>query len=138
MSIIRYKLIFLTGILLLVNLAGCTSNKAVTEDPRLLTPEKTYNFWIETAINKDLETSLLCITAESKQTVNFQGAAREVFLERLYGQAKFFKEYRVADISYKEDRAIILLKGPKDNSMVVPFKKEAEGWKVDMLAMFNR
>lgn len=115
---------------------GC-ERKITEADPRLSTPQKTYELWLETAEKGDVVASLECITEDSKKLVDLQAKGRDVFLGRLTAQAKFFHEYRITETKFKEERAVILLAGPKGDNIVIPFKKEAVGWKVDLIAMFN-
>lgn len=128
--------ILIVGMFIIMTAIGCAKKK-VEQDPRFSTPQKTYDFWLETALKGDVVTSSLCITEESKKVMDLQAKNRDVFIERLTTQAKLFKEYTITDTKIKEDRAVILLNGPKGDALVVPFKREADGWKVDLIGMFR-
>lgn len=134
MSDKKVKLL-IVWIFIVMTAIGCTKKK-VEPDPRLSTPLKTYGLWLKAAMQGDIVTSTLCITEESKKVMDLQAKNRDEFIRRLTTQAKLFNEYKITDTKTKEDKAIVLLTGPKGDTLVVPFKKEADGWKVDLLAMF--
>lgn len=126
----------IVGLLLIVSLFAC-SDKEHGEDPRLSTPENAYNLWLESSIKGDIATSLHCLTEESVKLMDLQADRRATFMDRLELQAKFFKGLKISDTKYKGEKAVIFLKGPQGDTIVVPFKKDVEGWKVDLIAMFN-
>lgn len=131
------KVLVVVFITLLVSyVLGC-SEKAVKEDPRLSTPEKTYEQWLDTGAKGDIVASLDYVTEESKRLVDMQAKVRDIFVKRLTAHSNRLKEYKIIDAKVKEERAIILLKGPEGDTQVIPLKKDSEGWKVDLIAMFS-
>lgn len=121
---------------LMVFAVGCGEKKTEI-DPRFSSPEKAYNIWIDAGVKGDLVTSLECITEESKKFVDIQAKQRDIFLQKMVENSKVFKEYSIIDSKVKENRAVLLTKGPDGNTIVIPFKRDAEGWKVDLIAMFS-
>lgn len=115
---------------------GCAKEE-VKEDPRFSTPENAYKIWIDAGIKGDLVASLECVTEESKKFVDLQAKQRDIFLQRMVENSKIFKEYSIIDSKVKENRAVLLTKGPDGNTIVVPFRRDAGGWKVDLIAMFS-
>ena len=117
-------------------LAGC-AEKNVEEDPRLSSPKATYDLWLDASLRGDLPASLDFVTKESKKFVDLQAKNRDVFMQRLIKNAKEFKKFEIVDTKIKKDRAVVLTRGPKGATIAVPFKKDPDGWKVDLLAMFT-
>lgn len=100
-------------------------------------PEKTYKLWVETAEKGDIPNNIRCVTEASKKMMDAQLKHMNEFMRRMTANLKVFKTYTISEIKIKEDRAVILLKGPTSDTVVVPFSKEADGWKVDLIAMFS-
>lgn len=126
----------IVALLLIVTVLGC-KGKTVKMDPRLSSPIKTYELWLDAAVKGDVAASLVCVTDASKEFVG-KVKNRDVFLERLTYSAKIFRDsYSIVDTKIKDEGAIILLKGANGDTIAVPFKKDGEGWKVDLIAMFS-
>lgn len=127
--------VILTAVIILV--AGCAKEKIET-DPRLSSPEKAYLLWVESGIKGDIDTSNLCVTEESRKFIDIQIKNKQLTTEKLVEQSARFKEYKVIDTKYKGERAVMLTKSPqKGDTIVLPFKKDGKGWKVDLIALFN-
>lgn len=113
------------------------ARKAVMELEEFSTPEKTYRLWIETADKGDIPNNIRCITDASKRTMDLQLRQMDVFMERMSANVKVFKTYSIAEQKMRGDRAVVVLKGKKGDITIVPFRKEDEGWKVDLVSLFT-
>lgn len=113
------------------------AEKEVRSLEEFSTPEKTYRLWLETAEKGDIPGNMRCITEASKRTMDPQLRQMDEFMSRMTANVKMFKTYTIAEQKSKEDRAVVVLKGQKGDIMVVPLRKEAEGWKIDLIALFS-
>lgn len=100
-------------------------------------PERTYRFWMETAEKGDIPNNMRSITEASKRIMDSQLRDMDTFMRRLNENTKVFKTYTIMEQKSKDDKAVVVLKGQKGDLMVVPLKKEADGWKIDLLSLFG-
>lgn len=100
-------------------------------------PEKTYRFWMETAEKGDIPNNMRSITEASKRIMDSQLRDMDTFMRRLNENTKVFKTYTIMEQKSKDDKAVVVLKGQMGDLMVVPLKKEVDGWKVDLLSLFG-
>lgn len=128
------KFCLLIGVLAVLN--SCAREK-ITPREEFSTPEKTYRLWLETAEKGDIQNNIRCVTDDSKKVVDSQIRQMDEFMSRMSANIKIFKTYTIAERRAKEDKAIVVLKGPGGEVIVVPLKKEAEGWKVDLISLFS-
>lgn len=122
--------------LLLAVLTACSKEQAVVKE-EFSTPEKSYRFWLNTAEKGDIPNNMRSITDDSKRIMDAQLGNMDVFMARLNENVRVFKAYTLAEQRLKEDKAIVVLKGAKGEVLVVPLKKEAEGWKIDLMSLFS-
>lgn len=101
------------------------------------TPEKTYRAWLDASERGDMEMSMRCLTEPSRRLMEAQFGQMEEFKRRLNANMATFRIYSVTEQKIKKDQAVVLLKGPGGDLFAVPLRKEAEGWKVDMLSLFS-
>ena len=109
--------------------------KALKEE--FSTPEKTYRFWLETAEKRDIRNNNRCITEASQRIVDSQMRQMDEFMSRMTANVMVFKTYTITEQRIKDDKAVIVLKEPKGDMIVVPLKKEDEGWKIDLISLFG-
>jgi len=127
---------YLWGFLVVLAVFACSGeNSSVSEE--FSTPEKTYRFWLEVTEKGDIANSIRCVSEDSKKMVDEQLTHMSDFMDRTAANLEVFKTYSIYDQKIKEDRAVVLLKGEKGDTIVVPLKREDDGWKVDLLAMFG-
>ena len=108
------------------------------EDVRFSTPGKTYDIWLRTAIEGDYAANIECLTKASRKFTDSQAKQRMVFMERMVGSAKVYKNYDIVGENIKGDRAVVIIREPKSgDSIAIPFQYEEGGWKVDLIAMFS-
>lgn len=100
-------------------------------------PEKAYRFWMETAEKGDIPNNMRSITEASKRIMDSQLGDMDTFMRRLNENTKVFKTYTISEQKSKDDKAVVVLKGQKGDLMVVPLKKEADGWKIDLMSLFG-
>lgn len=124
----------LLGVLLL--LSSCSKEKVETRE-EFSTPEKTYRLWLGTAEKGDIDNNVRCVTEASKRLVDSQLRNMDEFMRRMSASVQMFKAYTIAEQRSKEDRAVVVLKGEKGDIIVVPLKREAEGWKIDLISLFS-
>lgn len=117
-------------------LTSCTE-KEVKVLEEFSTPEKTYRFWLETAEKGDIHGNSRCVTEASKRLVDSQMRRMDDFMGRLATNVAIFKTYTISEQRSKGDKAVVVLKGPKGEIIVVPLSKEAEGWKIDLISLFG-
>lgn len=127
---------FLTLFSALMILVSCTREKVEIRE-EFSTPEKTYRIWLDTAGKGDISTNIKCVTEASKRIVDSQMKEMDVFMARLGPSVKLFRSYTIMESKTKEDKAVVVLKGKKGDLLVVPMKKEAEGWKIDLISLFG-
>lgn len=128
--------IYIAGALsLLVLLASCDGNKVVPRE-EFSTPEKTYRLWLETADKGDIPRNMECLSEASRRIMDEQLRNMDEFMRRMKSNVTVFKTYSVAEHRAKDDLAVVVLKGKRGEVLIVPFKKEAEGWKVDLISLF--
>ena len=125
--------VILVAILFFVS---CSEEKVEIKE-QFSTPEKTYRLWIETAEREDIPANMACLTDASKRLMDKQLQQLDEFMRRLKMNVAIFKSYTVSDHKVKDDRAVVILKGPKEEVIAVPLMMEAEGWKIDMIALFG-
>lgn len=113
------------------------SEKEVKVLEEFSTPEKTYRFWLETAEKGDIQSNNRCVTKASQKVVDSQMRQMDEFMSRMSANLKIFKTYTISEQRSKGDKAVVVLKGPKGEIIVVPLSKEAEGWKVDLISLFG-
>ena len=123
-------------LVILFILTSCTE-KEVKVLEEFSTPEKTYRFWLETAEKGDIQSNNRCVTEASKRVVNSQMRQMDEFMSRLAANVAIFKAYTISEQKIKDDKAVVILKGPKGDVMVVPLSKEADGWKIDLISLFG-
>ena len=121
---------------LFLSISGC-SEKSV--DERFKTPRSTYDLWLESSLKNDMETNMACITKASRKLMEqMEGKKEEIFMRRMIQASAVFKSYSVAEEKIEGDKAILLIREPKSQSaIVIPFKSETDGWKVDLVTMFG-
>lgn len=119
-----------------VALNSC-SREEVKAREEFSTPEKAYRFWLETAGKGDIESNMMSVTRASKTIMDSQLRNMDVFMGRLKENVRVFKTYTLLEQRSKEDRAVVVLKGTKGDMIVIPLKKEAEGWKIDLVSLFG-
>lgn len=122
--------------LMILVLSSCTK-EAVEFKEELSTPAKTYKFWLEAGDKGDVEGSMKCLTEASKRIMDEQSRFMGEFMARLKDNLKVFKTYSIVEQKSKGDRGVVVLKGEKGDLMVIPFKKEADGWKVDLISLLG-
>lgn len=127
-------LFWIFSLLLILN--SC-SKKEVAMIEEFSTPEKTYRLWLETAERGDIQNNNRCITEASKRLVDSQLRQMDEFMRRMSANVTIFKSYSLSEQRSKEDKAVVILKGTKGDVIVVPLKKEAEGWKIDLISLFG-
>lgn len=130
----RLLVVFITLFLLMFN--SC-SKKEVTISEEFSTPEKTYRLWLETAEKGDIQNNNRCVTEASKRLVDGQMGQMEEFMKRMSANLVIFKTYTIMEQKSKEDKAVVILKGPKGDIIAVPLAKEADGWKIDLISLFG-
>lgn len=129
-----YIAFWILAVLFMLN--ACTEREVrVLEE--FSTPEKTYRFWLETAERKDIQNNSRCVTEASKRVVDSQMRQMDEFMRRMSDNLEVFKAYTISEQKIKDDKAVVILKGPKGDIMVVPLQKEAEGWKIDLISLFG-
>lgn len=90
-------------------------------------------------VEGDLVKSMECVTVASKRMMDQLVQGREEFMKRMVSSAAIFKHYSVLDKKISGSKAVIITESPdKKGRIAVPFLKEADGWKVDLVAMFGR
>lgn len=124
------------GLLVVLTILSCAKKDSAVRK-EFSTPEKTYRFWLETAEKGDISNNMLSITEASKKIMDAQVRQMDEFMRRMNENIKIFKTYTLSEQKIKEDRAVILLKGSKGDIIVVPLHKEADGWKIDLMALFG-
>lgn len=132
----RRKLEYFLGFALLFLLSACT-NEQISVDERLSTPEKTYRLWFQASEKEDIPQSMEYLTAPSKRIMEAQLRDMDVLIARMRANIGVFRTYTIVEQKLKEDRAVILLKGQGGDIIPVPMKKEPDGWKVDLVALFG-
>lgn len=130
----KKRVVYIYVVLLM--LISC-SEKQVAVREEFSTPEKSYRFWLNTAENGDIPNNMKSITEASTRIMDSQLGNMDVFISRLNENVRVFKAYTLAEQRMKEDKAIVVLKGAKGEVLVVPLKKEAEGWKIDLISLFG-
>lgn len=101
------------------------------------TPESTYKLWLETAEKGDIAGNMECITEESKTLVDNQARYFDSFIAGMMARTKMIKSYRIVEQKIDGKEAALVLRGPRNDTFVVPFKKEADGWKVDLVTFMG-
>lgn len=129
------KMVFYISVILFT-LTSC-SKKEVTPRDEFSTPGKTYRLWIETAEKGDIENSMRCVTEASKRIMDAQIRRMDEFMKRSNENIKIFKTYTIVEQKSREDKAVVVLRGKRNDIIVVPLKKEAEGWKIDLISLFS-
>lgn len=124
------------GLLIVLTIVSC-AKKELAVRKEFSTPENAYRFWLETAEKGDISNNMLSVTEASKKIMDAQVRQLDEFMRRMNENVRIFKTYTLAEHKVKGDKAIIMLKGPKGETILVPLKKEAEGWKVDLVALFS-
>lgn len=119
----------------LLTLACSEEKLSIRED--FSSPEKTYRFWMETAERGDMDNNIRCMTEPSRRVMDSQLRQMDEFMKRLNENMKIFKRYTLTEQKIMDEKAIVVLKGPKGDVMIVPLKKEAEGWKIDLISLFG-
>lgn len=130
----RLLVVIITLFLLMLN--SC-SKKEVAISEEFSTPEKTYRLWLDTAEKGDIQSNNRCVTEASQRLVDSQMAQMEEFMKRMSANLAIFKTYTIMEQKSKEDKAVVILKSPKGDIIVVPLAKEAEGWKIDLISLFG-
>lgn len=128
-----------TGLLmafLLLVLNSCSGEKVEVRE-EFSTPEKTYKMWLETAEKGDIANNIRCVTEASKRIMDSQMTNMDEFMKRSSENIKVFKTYSLSEQKIKGDKAVVVLKALKGDILVVPLKKEAEGWKIDLVSLFS-
>lgn len=123
-------------LVLVIALVAC-SRKELEVREELSTPEKTYRLWLETAEQGDIPGNMGCITEASKRIVDRQVRQMDEFMKRLGENVRVFKTYTLVESRMKDEEAVVILKGEKGDIIVVPLAKEADGWKIDLVALFS-
>lgn len=123
-------------VLFVLSLNSCTK-KEVKELEEFSAPEKTYRLWVETAEKGDVPGNMRCITEASKRIMEPQLRQMDEFMRRMTDNVRVFKTYTVSEQKSKEDRGVVVLKGKKGDIMVIPLKRELEGWKIDLISLLS-
>lgn len=128
--------LILASCAILVVFASCGRSEVRIRE-EFSSPEKTYKVWIDAGVEGDIARALECVSTASKRFME-QIQDREVFVKRMVSSSAAFKSFSVVDTKVSGDKAIILIESPDKNGRIsIPFIKEADGWKVDMVAMFG-
>jgi len=130
----RFLVVFVLAFLFMCS--SC-SKKGIAVNEEFSTPEKTYRIWLETAEKGDIQSNNRCVTDASKRLVDGQMGQVEEFMRRMSANIAIFKTSTILEQKSKEDKAVVILKGPKGDIMVIPLMKEAEGWKIDLISLFG-
>lgn len=118
-------------------LIACSCAEKVP-DERFSSPLKVYEVWLQTAIDGDMSANLECLTGASLKFMDRRSKSRELFIARMAGSAKVFRNYSVENEKIKDKRAVVMIVEPKSgNRITVPFLYEEGEWKVDLIAMFG-
>lgn len=125
---------FCICIVFIILISSCADKRAKEE---FSTPIKTYRLWLDSAERGDIAASMDCITEASKKIMDSQLKQMDVFMSRMMSNVKIFKRYSVVEEETNRDRAVVVLQGPSGDRISVPFVKEPEGWKVDLMALFG-
>ncbi len=116
---------------------SCEKKGAAVRD-EFSSPEKTYSIWIEAGKKGDLVMAMECITEASKRMMDQQARNRDEFMRRMVTSSATFANFSVIDKRASDEKAIIVIESPDKKGRVgIPFFKEADGWKVDLVAMFG-
>lgn len=129
--------VFVIFVLVFVFMFSSCSKKEIAVKEELSTPEKTYRLWLETAEKGDIQGNNRGVTEASKRLVDSQMGQMEEFMRRMSANIAIFKTYTILEQKSKEDKAVVILKGPKGDIMVVPLQREADGWKIDLISLFG-
>lgn len=128
--------LFIVACVGLISIIAC-KQKGVDIRDELSSPEKTYKLWIEAGMDGDLAKSMEYITDASKKMMDQQVKERSEFMGRMTANAAIFKTYSIADRKESGNKALLLTESPdKKGRIAVPFVREQDGWKVDLLKMF--
>lgn len=117
--------------------SGSCAKETIAVKEEFSTPEKTYRLWLETAEKGDIQSNSRCVTEASKRLVDSQMGQMEEFMKRMSANIIIFKTYTILEQKSKEDKAVVILKGPKGDIMAIPLMKEAEGWKINLISLFG-
>ena len=118
------------------SLNACMDRQSPVSE-RFSTPEKTYRFWMEASEKEDIPKSMQCLTESSKRIMEAQLRQMDIFMARMRANVAIFGTYTLVDQKIKDDKAVVLLKGKNGDVIPVPMKKESDGWKIDMVALFS-
>jgi len=134
----KFKDVVIIIMLSISIVSSCKKEKGAELDPRFSTPEKTYQLWIESGSKGDLALSNLCITKESKKFIDAGIKNGRISPKQFMLIFNSFKEYKIQEVKFQGNMAILILLGPKGQTPPpAKLKKEEDGWKVDMLATFS-
>lgn len=127
--------LYILGVLIMLN--SCGNKEIATAKDEFSSPERTYRLWLETAEKGDISNNTRCVTEASKRIIDSQMRNMDDFMSKLNENVKIFKTYTMIEQKIKEDKAMMILKGRKGDIMAIPLKKEAEGWKIDLMTLFG-
>lgn len=116
-------------------MGGCSKESGV--DERFSSPQKTYRLWLKTTEEGDISGNLDCVTESSRALIDTQFRHMDSFIKGMTARAMVMKNYSVMEQRIDEEEAVMVLKGPKGDTFAIPFKKEADGWKVDLAAFLG-
>lgn len=116
---------------------SCGKKGAAVRD-EFSSPEKTYIIWIEAGMKGDLAKSMECLTEASKVMMDQQARNRDEFMRRMVTSSASFANFSVIEKRTSDDKSIIVIEAPdKKGRVAIPFLKEGDGWKVNLVAMFG-
>lgn len=128
--------LFIVACLGLMAVIACKQKGENVPDGRS-TPEKSYKSWIEAGVDGDLVKSMEYVTEASKKMMDQQVKERGEFMRRMTANVAVFKNYSIVDRKESGDKAMLLTESPdKKGRIAVPFVREQDGWKVDLIKMF--